>query len=105
MTAVEWAQCVLQEGSDDITYGLAECGRAQHTARLHSPNARLSGRDERAGDGAMKDRDEECVITDEDLRAALKEIGVYIDVTLDDLKRIYALALRNAKERKGRMLK
>ncbi len=48
----------------------------------------------------MKDKGEEYVITDEDLRAALKEIGVYIDVTLDDLKRIYSLALKNAKERK-----
>ncbi len=51
-------------------------------------------------EGAMKDKGEEYVITDEDLRAALKEIGVYIDVTLDDLKRIYSLALKNAKERK-----
>jgi CBS-domain-containing membrane protein len=48
----------------------------------------------------MENKDEECVITDEDLRAALKEIETYIDVTLDDLKRIYSLALNNAKERK-----
>jgi CBS-domain-containing membrane protein len=42
----------------------------------------------------------ECAITNEDLLAALKEIGLYIDVTLDDLKRIYSLALKHAKERK-----
>ena len=48
----------------------------------------------------MEDVPKECVITDEDLLAALKEIGLYIDVTLGDLKRIYSLALKNARERK-----
>jgi len=48
----------------------------------------------------MEDVRAECAIADEDLRVALKEIGAYIDVTLDDLKRIYALALQHAKARK-----
>ncbi len=49
----------------------------------------------------QKDTGEGCAITDEDLRAALKEIGIYIDVTLDDLKTIYSLALKNANMRKA----
>ena len=47
----------------------------------------------------MKNNEEKCVITDEDLRAAPEEIGTYIDVTFDDLKRIYALALKHHKAR------
>lgn len=35
----------------------------------------------------------------EDLRAALKEIGVYVDVTEEDLLKIYDLALRHAEGR------
>jgi CBS domain-containing membrane protein len=42
---------------------------------------------------------EECGISGEDLRNALKEIGVYVDVTEEDLKRIYSIALRIARER------
>lgn len=38
-------------------------------------------------------------ISAEDLRAALKEIKVYIDITEDDLKKIYAIALKHAQER------
>lgn len=38
-------------------------------------------------------------ISEEDLRAALKEIKVYVDITEDDLKKIYIIALRHAKER------
>ena len=38
-------------------------------------------------------------ISDEDLRAALKEIKTYVDITEEDLKKIYAIALRYAKER------
>ncbi len=37
--------------------------------------------------------------TNEDLREALKEIGAYIDVTEDDLKQIYALAVKHAGQR------
>ena len=54
----------------------------------------------RSSDGTVEDMPKECAITNEDLLAALKEIGLYIDVTLDDLKRIYSLALKHAKERK-----
>jgi CBS domain-containing membrane protein len=37
--------------------------------------------------------------TDEDLREALKEMGSYVDVTEEDLKKIYALALKHARQR------
>ncbi len=36
---------------------------------------------------------------DEDLREALKDIGSYVDVTEEDLKKIYTLALRHARQR------
>ena len=35
----------------------------------------------------------------EDLRAALREMKVYVDVTEDDLKKIYDIAMRHASER------
>lgn len=38
-------------------------------------------------------------ISDEDLRAALREIKTYVDITEEDLRKIYAIALRHAKER------
>ena len=41
----------------------------------------------------------ECEISDDDLRAALKEMGAYVDVTEEDLKKIYSIALRHAEER------
>ncbi len=37
--------------------------------------------------------------TDEDLREALKDIGAYVDITEEDLKKIYALALKHAQQR------
>jgi CBS domain-containing protein len=37
--------------------------------------------------------------SDDDLRAALKEMKAYMDVTEDDLKKIYEIALRHARER------
>jgi CBS domain-containing protein len=37
--------------------------------------------------------------SDEDLRAALKEMKAYMDVTEEDLKKIYEIALRHARER------
>ena len=43
---------------------------------------------------------QDCELTDEDLIAALKEIGTYIDVTIDDLKLIYSLAKEKARQRK-----
>ncbi len=41
-------------------------------------------------------------ISDEDLRAALKEIKTYVDITEEDLKKIYAIALKHARERFAR---
>ncbi len=38
-------------------------------------------------------------ISDEDLRDALKEMKTYVDITEEDLRRIYELALRHAQER------
>jgi CBS-domain-containing membrane protein len=38
-------------------------------------------------------------ISNEDLRAALKEIKTYVDITEEDLRKIYAIALRHARER------
>lgn len=43
-----------------------------------------------------------CQISDEDLRAALKEMKGYIDITEDDLKKIYTIALRHAAQRVAR---
>jgi CBS domain-containing membrane protein len=42
---------------------------------------------------------EECNFSDQDLREALKEMGAYVDVTEEDLKKIYSIALRHARER------
>ena len=48
----------------------------------------------------MMDTDkEECEVSDEDLRDALKEMKTYVDVTEEDLKRIYSIALKHAKKR------
>jgi len=41
----------------------------------------------------------ELDFTDEDLRGALKEIGSYVDITEEDLKKIYALAIKHARQR------
>jgi CBS-domain-containing membrane protein len=41
----------------------------------------------------------ECAISDDDLRAALQEMGTYIDITEEDLKKIYSIALKHAEER------
>ena len=38
-------------------------------------------------------------ITDEDLRSALRELKTYVDVTDEDLRKIYRLALKHASER------
>ena len=38
-------------------------------------------------------------ISGEDLRAALSDIGTYVDITEEDLLKIYSLAVRHAKER------
>jgi CBS domain-containing membrane protein len=43
-------------------------------------------------------------ISDEDLRAALKEMKTYMDITEDDLKKIYGIALRHAEQRLSRRI-
>jgi CBS domain-containing membrane protein len=45
-----------------------------------------------------------CQISDEDLQAALKEMKTYMDITEDDLKRIYTIALRHAEQRVARQI-
>lgn len=45
-----------------------------------------------------------CEISEKDLRAALREIKTYVDITEEDLKKIYAIALRNAQERIARTI-
>jgi CBS-domain-containing membrane protein len=45
-----------------------------------------------------------CQFSDEDLRAALREMKTYVDVTEDDLKKIYAIALRHAAQRVARRI-
>lgn len=47
----------------------------------------------------MGDMANDCPISDEDLRAALKEMKTYIDITEDDLRKIYAIAARYARQR------
>lgn len=39
------------------------------------------------------------LFTDEDLREALKDLGSYVDITEEDLKKIYSLALKHARQR------
>ncbi len=40
-----------------------------------------------------------CELSDEDLRAAVKDLKTYVDVTEEDLMKIYAAAIRHARER------
>ncbi len=40
-----------------------------------------------------------CSLSENDIRAALMEMKSYVDVTEEDLKKIYEIALRHAKER------
>ncbi len=47
----------------------------------------------------MEDNKGESEIYEEDLRAALNDMKTYVDVTEEDLLKIYSLALRHAKER------
>jgi CBS domain-containing membrane protein len=49
--------------------------------------------------GTMEEQQRNCDISDEDLRAALKEINAYVDITEEDLKKIYLIALNHARER------
>lgn len=53
----------------------------------------------------MDDRDQECPFSDEDLRAALEDMKTYIDITVDDLRKIYRIAAEHARQRiSGRFL-
>jgi CBS-domain-containing membrane protein len=47
----------------------------------------------------MENRAPDCRISDEDLRTALKEMRSYVDITEEDLKKIYEIALRHARQR------
>ncbi|MDA8098364.1 MAG: CBS domain-containing protein [Nitrospiraceae bacterium] len=49
----------------------------------------------------MSDRTKTCELTVEDLRAALKELHEFVDVTEEDLKTIFDLAQKHAQERKN----
>jgi CBS domain-containing membrane protein len=47
----------------------------------------------------VNDEAETCAVTGEDLRAALAEIKGYVDITVEDLMKIYTLALEKARVR------
>jgi CBS domain-containing protein len=47
----------------------------------------------------MDDKTKDPEISEEDLRAALSDMKTYVDITGEDLLKIYSLALRHAKER------
>jgi CBS-domain-containing membrane protein len=47
----------------------------------------------------MEQNPPNCSFSDEDLRAALKEMRSYMDVTEEDLRKIYEIALRHARQR------
>ena len=48
----------------------------------------------------MNDKSEYCSPpSEEDLRAALREMRTYVDITEEDLKKVYEIALRHARER------
>jgi CBS-domain-containing membrane protein len=47
-----------------------------------------------------KDIDCSCSVTDGDLRAALVEMKTYVDITEEDLKKIFEIALRHARQEK-----
>jgi len=48
----------------------------------------------------MDDREQRCELAVEDLRTALKEMQGFVDVTEEDLKKIFDLAQKHAMERK-----
>ena len=52
----------------------------------------------------MDEQQRDFDISEEDLRAALREIKTYVDITEEDLKKIYSIALRNAQERIARSI-
>jgi CBS-domain-containing membrane protein len=51
---------------------------------------------------AMKnEKSNECGLSDVDIRAAILEMKTYVDVTEEDLKKIFEVALRHARERRA----
>jgi CBS domain-containing protein len=52
----------------------------------------------------MNDDAESCVVTGEDLRAALTEMKGYVDITVEDLMKIYTLALEKARVRQAQRI-
>jgi CBS domain-containing membrane protein len=47
------------------------------------------------------ERSNECRLSDDDIRAAILEMKTYVDVTEEDLKKIFEVALRHARERRA----
>ncbi|HUJ16714.1 MAG TPA: CBS domain-containing protein [Nitrospirota bacterium] len=47
----------------------------------------------------MENRPPDCNLSEEDLREAIREMKTYVDVTEEDLKKIFEIALRHAQER------
>jgi CBS domain-containing membrane protein len=47
----------------------------------------------------MSDTPEKEKITDEDLREALRDMKGYVDISIEDLRAIYSVALRHARQR------
>ena len=47
----------------------------------------------------MNEKPETCEINEEDLRTALSEMKTFMDITVEDLMKIYSLALGNAEAR------
>jgi CBS domain-containing membrane protein len=47
----------------------------------------------------MAEHEEMTPLAKEDLRSALKEMKTYVDITEEDLKKIYEIALRHARQR------
>jgi len=58
------------------------------------------GADTKGDHMPMDECDAKYAISDEDLRLALKDLRTYVDVTEEDLRKIYEIALRHARERK-----
>ena len=52
----------------------------------------------------MEEKTKSCPVTEEDLRAALAEIKGYVDITTEDLMKIYSLALEHAREKLARKI-
>jgi CBS domain-containing membrane protein len=49
----------------------------------------------------MDERDDICKITEEDLRASLREVRTFVDVSAEDLRRIFQIAVKHARDRRA----